>query len=189
MVESERHRVRRKGDPRSTSPNANTACCASSPTGAADGRRRRRRHRSVDDDIDGLLITRNIDYSLPYRVLLSGRGLQIPYLGERSARRAGRAVGAAAPRRVLLGRLLAVQHAVPPRRRRPVARTSSTSRPAERHPTLSTDNDALDLHDRHRERRSATSPTFRQAVCSTTASTRSRPRWPSRRATPTCGPS
>jgi hypothetical protein len=32
---------------------------------------------------DGLLITRNIDYSLPYRVLLSGRGLQIPYLGER----------------------------------------------------------------------------------------------------------
>ena len=34
-------------------------------------------------DADGLLITRNIDYSLPYRVLLSGRGLQIPYLGER----------------------------------------------------------------------------------------------------------
>ena len=34
-------------------------------------------------DADGLLITRHIDYSLPYRVLLSGRGLQIPYLGER----------------------------------------------------------------------------------------------------------
>ena len=33
--------------------------------------------------MDGLLITRNIDYSVPYRVLLSGRGLQIPYLGER----------------------------------------------------------------------------------------------------------
>jgi Domain of unknown function (DUF4032)/Lipopolysaccharide kinase (Kdo/WaaP) family len=33
--------------------------------------------------IDGLLITRNIDYSLPYRVLLSGRGLHIPYLGDR----------------------------------------------------------------------------------------------------------
>jgi tRNA A-37 threonylcarbamoyl transferase component Bud32 len=32
---------------------------------------------------DGLLITRHIDYSLPYRVLLSGRGLQIPSLGER----------------------------------------------------------------------------------------------------------
>ena len=31
----------------------------------------------------GMLITRYIDYSLPYRVLLSGRGLQIPYLGER----------------------------------------------------------------------------------------------------------
>jgi hypothetical protein len=36
-----------------------------------------------DDDADGILITRYLDYSLPYRVLLSGRGLQIPYLGER----------------------------------------------------------------------------------------------------------
>jgi tRNA A-37 threonylcarbamoyl transferase component Bud32 len=36
-----------------------------------------------DIGMDGLLITRNIDYSLPYRVLLSGRGLHIPYLGER----------------------------------------------------------------------------------------------------------
>jgi len=36
-----------------------------------------------DDEADGLLITRHLDYSLPYRVLLSGRGLQIPYLGER----------------------------------------------------------------------------------------------------------
>lgn len=40
----------------------------------------------VDPDgekTDGLLITRHVDYSLPYRILLSGRGLQIPYLGER----------------------------------------------------------------------------------------------------------
>ncbi len=36
-----------------------------------------------DDQADGLLITRHLDYSLPYRVLLSGRGLQIPDLGER----------------------------------------------------------------------------------------------------------
>lgn len=36
-----------------------------------------------EEDADGLLITRYIDYSLPYRVVLSGRGLQIPYLGER----------------------------------------------------------------------------------------------------------
>lgn len=35
------------------------------------------------DEQDGLLITRHLHYSLPYRVLLSGRGLQIPYLGER----------------------------------------------------------------------------------------------------------
>jgi len=32
---------------------------------------------------DGLLVTRHLDYSLPYRSLLSGRGLRIPYLGER----------------------------------------------------------------------------------------------------------
>ena len=32
---------------------------------------------------DGLLITRHLDYSLPYRTLLTGRGLRIPYLGER----------------------------------------------------------------------------------------------------------
>jgi hypothetical protein len=34
-------------------------------------------------DRDGLLVTRHVDYSLPYRTLLSGRGLTIPYLGER----------------------------------------------------------------------------------------------------------
>lgn len=33
--------------------------------------------------VDGLLITRHLDYSLPYRALLSGRGLRVPYLGER----------------------------------------------------------------------------------------------------------
>ncbi len=32
---------------------------------------------------DGLLITRFLDYSLPYRTLLAGRGLRIPSLGER----------------------------------------------------------------------------------------------------------
>jgi len=36
-----------------------------------------------DDGADGLLITRHLDYSLPYRVLMSGRGLKIPYLGDR----------------------------------------------------------------------------------------------------------
>ena len=34
-------------------------------------------------DRDGLLITRHLDYSLPYRTLLSGRGMSIPYLGDR----------------------------------------------------------------------------------------------------------
>jgi hypothetical protein len=35
------------------------------------------------DGADGMLVTRHLDYSLPYRSLLSGRGLRIPYLGER----------------------------------------------------------------------------------------------------------
>ncbi|HEY3483956.1 MAG TPA: lipopolysaccharide kinase InaA family protein, partial [Ilumatobacteraceae bacterium] len=35
------------------------------------------------DGLDGMLVTRHLDYSLPYRSLLSGRGLTIPYLGER----------------------------------------------------------------------------------------------------------
>ncbi len=32
---------------------------------------------------DGMIVTRHLDYSLPYRSLLMGRGLEIPYLGER----------------------------------------------------------------------------------------------------------
>ncbi|MGA9278640.1 lipopolysaccharide kinase InaA family protein, partial [Ilumatobacter sp.] len=35
------------------------------------------------DGADGMLVTRHLDYSLPYRTLLAGRGLTIPYLGER----------------------------------------------------------------------------------------------------------
>jgi hypothetical protein len=34
-------------------------------------------------EMDGMIITRHLDYSLPYRSLLMGRGLTIPYLGER----------------------------------------------------------------------------------------------------------
>ncbi len=37
----------------------------------------------VEREVDGLLITRHIDYSLPYRVLLSNQGQQMPYLGDR----------------------------------------------------------------------------------------------------------
>jgi tRNA A-37 threonylcarbamoyl transferase component Bud32 len=32
---------------------------------------------------EGLVVTRHIDYALPYRTLLMGRGLRIPYLGDR----------------------------------------------------------------------------------------------------------
>ncbi len=34
-------------------------------------------------EVDGMVVTRHLDYSLPYRSLLSGRGLIIPFLGER----------------------------------------------------------------------------------------------------------
>jgi len=39
--------------------------------------------RGEHNNGEGILITRHIDFSLPYRVLLSGRGLKIPYLGDR----------------------------------------------------------------------------------------------------------
>lgn len=35
------------------------------------------------DDAEGMIVTRHLDYSLPYRSLLMGRGLKIPYLGDR----------------------------------------------------------------------------------------------------------
>ena len=34
-------------------------------------------------DGNGLIVTRHLDYSLPYRTLLSGRGLHVPFLGDR----------------------------------------------------------------------------------------------------------
>ena len=51
--------------------------------GVVTGRRSPASAGAAPSPTDGLLITRHIDYSLPYRVLLSGRGLRIPYLGER----------------------------------------------------------------------------------------------------------
>lgn len=35
------------------------------------------------DGADGMIVTRHLDYALPYRSLLMGRGLKIPYLGDR----------------------------------------------------------------------------------------------------------
>ena len=77
--------------------------------------------RDPQSGADGLLITRNIDYSVPYRVLLSGRGLHIPYLGERLLDALAGLLVQAASRRVLLGRLLVVEHVVPTRRRALIA--------------------------------------------------------------------
>ena len=77
---------------------------------------------------DAILVTRFLEYSTTYRALFSSpRGGQPD---RPAARRAGRAAGPAAPVRVLLGRLLAVQHAVPRRRGRAARPTWSTPRPA-----------------------------------------------------------
>ena len=110
--------LRRQGAARPTSRSASTGCCASSPrTGCRRPRSCAASSPTRPATSDGLLITRHLDYSLPYRTLLSGRGLHDPVPRRAAARRARRAAGAAAPRRVLLGRLLAVEHAVPSRRR------------------------------------------------------------------------
>ena len=101
------------------SPSASSGCCAGCTTTAC---RRPRWSASSpgaadDDGADGLLITRHIDYSLPYRALLSGRGLRIPYLGERLLDALAGLLVRLHLGGLLLGRLLAVQHPVPPRRR------------------------------------------------------------------------
>ena len=117
-----------------------------------------------DADADGLLITRNIDYSLPYRVLLSGRGLQIPYLGERVLDALAGLLVQAAPRRVLLGRLLAVEHPVPARRRR-AQRLHHRRRDRRAPPDPVRRTTAARSVDRHRERRRRSRrPAGRRAV-------------------------
>ena len=140
------------------------------------------------DERNGLLVTRHLDYSLPYRNLLAGQGLTIPYLGDRLLD-------------ALVGLLVRLHLAgffwgdcslsniaVPPRRRRADGvhhrrrdeRTVRTTLPGAAGPRPG---------DRHRERgRRAPRPASR-ADGSSPASTRGRsPRTSSRRTT-TSGPS
>ena len=63
-----------------------------------------------------MLITRHLEYSLPYRALFSGAA--IPDLRTHLLNGARRAADATAPARLLLGRLLALERALPARRRR-----------------------------------------------------------------------
>ncbi|MCK7474119.1 MAG: DUF4032 domain-containing protein [Rhodopseudomonas palustris] len=65
---------------------------------------------------------------MPFRHVIS-RGVNVS-AGAPAARRARRPAGEPAPRRFLLGRLLAVERAVPPRRRAAIPRTSWTRRRA-----------------------------------------------------------
>ena len=101
------------------------------------------------DGVDGMLVTRHIDYSLPYRTLLAGRGLTIPYLGDRVLDALGRSARPAPPRRLLLGRLFTVEHAVPPRRRRAVG---VRHRHRDRCPLSGADRRAAPARSRHRHR-------------------------------------
>ena len=99
---------------------ASTACCARSPSTRCRSSRPTARSSSASTDdgeeLGGLLITRHLHVlaALPLAV----HRPRPARAADPAARRAGRAVRPAAPGRLLLGRLLAVEHAVPPRRRR-----------------------------------------------------------------------
>ena len=67
------------------------------------------------DDLDAILVTRFLDFSSSFRALFANPAAA--HLTDRLHGRAGGAARAAASGRGLLGRLLAVEHAVPLRRR------------------------------------------------------------------------
>ncbi len=73
------------------------------------------RETEAGEPLDAVLVTRYLDFSLPYRYLFGVEG------GRRSgappAGRGGRPARAPPPRRLVVGRLLAQQPAVPARRR------------------------------------------------------------------------
>ena len=68
-----------------------------------------------EDDLDAVLITRHLEYSLPYRALFSGAA--IPDLRTHLLNGLAELLDPPAPARLLLGRLLPLEHALPPRRR------------------------------------------------------------------------
>ena len=86
------------------------------------------------DELESALITRHLDYSLPFRTLFA-RG-SVPTCAA-AARRGRRAARPAAPGRLLLGRLLALEHALPPRRGRARRLPRRRRRPASSIPSLS----------------------------------------------------
>ena len=170
-----RHDVRRQGDARPRWRTGSTACSATSAASAC---------RSVvpqcvvtgretpdGEPLPAMLVTRHLQFSLPYRWLFS-HGLDAAEAAV-ADRRAGGAAGPAAPGELLLGRRVAVQRAVPaqrrrlrgvPRRRRDrraavdavrpdAASTTSRSRPRTSSPSCSTCwpattcDDEVDPHD------------------------------------------
>ena len=133
------------------------------------------------------LVTRAPEVLAPLpRAVLAGAAPRHRHAPRRRARRAARA---AAHRRLLLGRRVAVEHALPPRRRRVRRvpggcrdRQALRGRPVER-----------SARERPRDRAASTSPascsTSRPAAASTRTSTRSRSPTASSSRTARCGPS
>ena len=81
--------------------------------GGRGGGRRLRPRRRGGEELEAVLITRYLEFSLPYRVILGRRVLPAT---EPAIERARRAARSPPPRRALLGRLLALERALPPRR-------------------------------------------------------------------------
>ena len=96
---------------------------------------------------------------LPLRCSPTARGRRTDRPADR---RDGRAAGAAAPRRPVLGRLLAVQHAVPPGRRHASRPTSSTPRPPSCTPRCPTASARTTSNGRRAGRRRAVRPAGRR---------------------------
>ena len=85
-------------------------------------------HRtSPGTELEAILITRHLDFSLPYRRVLGATGTDAA-LSDRLLDALGESPDPSPRCRLLLGRLLTVQHPLPPRRRALSAPTSSTPR-------------------------------------------------------------
>ena len=92
---------------RSFAASRGRGCRSSKPVGIVTAR---------GEDLDAILITRHLEYSLPYRALFSGAA--IPDLRTHLLNALAELLARLARARLLLGRLLALERALPPRRRR-----------------------------------------------------------------------
>ena len=159
------------------------------PDGSAGRRAAGRGHRpgrQGGEELPAALMTEHLRFSLPYRSLFCARAQgREPAVAHR---RAGGAAGPAAPRRLLLGRRVAVERAVPAQRRR--VRGVPRRRGDRRAQADAVDQHARVRHHRglrERLRRAARPPGQRLARPPGAGRTRSSSCW--RSGTTRCGPS